>query len=366
MSPECIQCSIDALRARWSRKRNRLVTSFFSSLYFLIFLLMKRFSISLFFFFLLCTSGILLACAQQKGSQTTSVVKSDLGKKADTTFFFQRERLMDIPSIPEYLITPKDRAKYFIQHYWDLWDGQDSTYLQHPKAFEQTVVDYLGVVLSVTEIDLPTQKSHLLAPLALSRGRILETILGFYQKYLYEAESPFYNEELFLHVLEWAAKTPTLSYAQGIRTQALLELLNRNRVGSPVENFPMVTSESDSIFYVSELKGKPIILFFYTPGCDNCHNSLRELNENTLLHNLIEEERVELLLLFNGYGKDVWRNSFKELPPIGKVVYNEGDTILNTPLFDLRRSPSIYLIDAEGRVQLRNTTIQELQKKLNK
>ena len=48
-------------------------------------------------------------------------------------------------TIPNTLTEPEERAIYLVEHYWDNFDFQDTSYIDKPEALEQALVDYLDL-----------------------------------------------------------------------------------------------------------------------------------------------------------------------------------------------------------------------------
>ena len=88
-------------------------------------------------------------------------------------------------------------------------------------------------------------------------------------KYLYEGDSRFFNEDLYIAVLERALSSGVLGEADKLRPRYLLEQAMKNRVGFEAADFTYTLANGRSAS-LSELEADYTILFFNNPDCVKC------------------------------------------------------------------------------------------------
>lgn len=98
--------------------------------------------------------------------------------------------LFTLPTVPEALEAPADRALYLAQHYWDNTPLSDTLVNAYPDEFEAFLVDYLTIVPMLDD----DQQTAALKPLFAVATPLL-------RRYLTEAGSPVANAELYQHAL---------------------------------------------------------------------------------------------------------------------------------------------------------------------
>ncbi len=69
--------------------------------------------------------------------------------------------LFTLPTIPEAIVAPVDRAAYLAEHYWDNTPLSDTLVSNHTEDFERFLVDYLTIVPLLDE----QRQSQVLKPL---------------------------------------------------------------------------------------------------------------------------------------------------------------------------------------------------------
>lgn len=262
------------------------------------------------------------------------------------------------PEVPLLLETPHDKALYCVEHFWDRFDFQNGAkYLEeNRKLLDESFVDFLGIALS---LPLEEVKDFLTIPAEKSHGELFRYFEEMYRLYLYEKNSPFQSEEHYISVLEWYSTSPKTDLALTQRSQMMLRLLKRNRVGNMAEDFSFTQLEG-GIRRLRDYRGKPTLLFFYTPGCEGCIRATDALIEDPTLTEWLLWGRLNLLYIYVEEDIEAFKRSLSTLPEQAVPGINEDLSVINTPLYDLKDSPTLYLLDAKGYVLLKDASVEEI------
>lgn len=263
------------------------------------------------------------------------------------------------PEVPAMLETPQARARYYLEHYWDSFDFEHGDrYLSDSAALEQAFVDFLGIAMS---LPIDEVKSTITTPAQKANGKLFLFFEHMYNHYLYEEGSPLANEDYYLPVLEFYTTSPKSDLATMERSKMLFKLVNRNRPGSYAQNFAFNIPEGE-VKHLADFRGKPTLLFFFTPGCDVCKSATEYIIEETHINNYVTSGKLNLLYISADGDNDAFRKALSEIPPFATAGVNNDGTVLNAPLYDLKASPTIYLLDEFGRVILKDAPIQRINK----
>ena len=126
------------------------------------------------------------------------------------------------PTIPMTIQNVDERATYFVAHFWDECDFNDPELTKRPARIEQSMANFLGIA---SRLPLEQVKKPMLQPLESSRGELFSLFIDLYEKYLFEPNSPFFNEEYYYPIVEWITHSPKASLAQLERAKHRLHLL---------------------------------------------------------------------------------------------------------------------------------------------
>ena len=143
------------------------------------------------------------------------------------------------PAVPVTLTSPEDRADYLAEHYWKHFDFTDSTYIHMPEITEQAYVNYIDVLKLVDKDKATVYMAQTMRGAEASK-QVLNYFSELAEKYLYDPNSPFQNDQLYIPVLETLIKSDYSSESDKIRYNALLTLAKKNLPGSVAHNFSFI------------------------------------------------------------------------------------------------------------------------------
>lgn len=254
-------------------------------------------------------------------------------------------------------------------HWWDGVDFADTTLSEHPEALEERFAEYVGL-LGDERMDPETAGTLLRALL----GRAEANEAAFYlfgelcEKYLYSPDSPCRDEELYRHALLAVVESARFDDYRKLRPRYQLNMIGRNRVGEPATDLTFVLPDGgrSSLYAVG---AEFTILCFVDPGCPECGEVRRELVRQRLINRLAKQGRLRVVALYSSPEEDeeAWRASLGEYPEEWIAAYDAGAQVHYWGLYDLRRVPCLYLLDARKRVLCKGAvTVEQIAEALEK
>lgn len=295
-------------------------------------------------------------CAACGNNKANSASRTEV--PADTITAFT------LPAIPMMLNTPELRADYLVRHYWDNVNFADTNYIHHPEVTEQAWVDYIDILKLVPAKDADAGLKEVFAQAEKSKKNYLY-LAGLADKYLYNPNSPMRNEELYIPVLDALIATPVLDNVEKIRPQARRELAQKNRIGTKAINFTYtLASGKKNTLYA--LNAPYTLLFINNPGCHACAETIGELKGSPAISRLLSQKRLQLLSLYPDEELDEWRRHVSDFPPEWINGYDAKQSIKEKNLYDLKAVPTLYLLDKDKKVLLKDVTAEEVDRYLNK
>lgn len=237
-----------------------------------------------------------------------------------------------IPAIPSVLTTTQQKAEFVMRHYWDHFDFSDTTLIPRADYTEQAFADFVNMLPHVPA-PLASRGIDTLMTRAAADSAMYAHFMELSEKYLYEPNSPFRNEELYIGFLRHIVANENLEDILKVRPQYQLDMALKNRVGHKASDFGYTTLKGGKTrLYAAN--GERILLFFFRPDCSTC----KETKEYVRAHGV--DKLVEI----------VW-------------VDPDKDTHIDA-LYDLRASPTLYLLDKDKRVLLKDATIETIEQYL--
>jgi thioredoxin-related protein len=243
-----------------------------------------------------------------------------------------------------------------IQSFWDKFDFEDKGRATSADYGEQHFVDFINLFAHV-----PKEKQNLVIKDFLAKVSFDNEIQSYFEelskKYLYDINSPFYNEEFYILFLENYIQSNSISSTYKERYKILLRLAKKNRVGDLATDFKYYADGKVNNLY--DLKSKFIILFFYEPGCPYCESAMAILKKDEDFSKLLNIN-VVLLAIYPDGERKIWEQYAENIPNNWINGIDLEKTILKRSLYDLKASPTIYLLDQNKKILLKDTDLPKL------
>lgn len=269
-----------------------------------------------------------------------------------------------LPPIPGAITVPGERAKYLTMHYWDRFDFADRKLINRPEITEQAFVDYINILNHVPAENADESVAYTLNKAAEDTVVYLH-FATLFEKYLYDPNSPFRNEELYIPVLQEITRSPLLTEAEQSPFLFQLDMVLKNRVGQKANNFSY-TLPSGQSFDLYNLKSEYILLMFSNPGCSTCEAVTKRLAQSREMNQALslngpDRTMLTILTVYPDNDLEEWLDHLDELPAAWVHGYDKGARITQEKLYDIKAFPTLYLLDREKSVILKDTSIEALE-----
>ena len=307
---------------------------------------MKTYLNIFFLFLILCT-----ACGNRKASDNQAeYIKNDSTK----TFA--------LPVIPAMLNTPESRADYLVRHYWENVDFADTTYLDNREVMEQAWVDYIDIMKIVPEETAISAIKQMYKDAGKNK-RVFFFFTDLAEKYLYDPNSPMRNEELYIPVLDAMLESTVLDDTEKILPKGRRDLAEQNRLGRQAEDFTytLVSGKSGTLYGV---KANYTLLFINNPGCHACEEGIKELKQAPAINKEFEAGNLKILSVYPDEDKEEWKRHLSDFPKEWINGYDKKLMIKEKNLYDLKAIPTLYLLDKNKKVLLKDAVVGQIEQYL--
>lgn len=102
------------------------------------------------------------------------------------------------------------------------------------------------------------------------------------------------------------------------------------------------------------------ILFINNPRCHACAETIDELRSAEIIEKLLEDRRFGILAIYPDEGLGEWKQHTKDYPEDWVNSYDKEQTNSNKELYDLKIIPTLYLLDKNKTVLLKNATFSNI------
>lgn len=268
----------------------------------------------------------------------------------------QAQQSFPYPAIPDTLRSVEQRAGYLSEHYWDNYNFADTLLLKSKEVTEQGFVNFIDILnrlnldnaskgvahkdiaqkgitrkdiarKDITRKDITQKGIACFTRKAFSNAAAKERFENLIEHYFEDQLSPVRNDRVYLIFLEEMKNSPCFNETEKERIAFKIKTTNKNLPGDIAINFKF-KDENGKEHQLSDYKDQKVILYFYDPDCENCHEVSAWLKQQSI-------------------------------PADIKVLKMIADNHISY-MYSLKNMPTIFLLDKENKVILKDCTAQEL------
>ena len=276
--------------------------------------------------------------------------------------------------IPAAYTDPDERFAYAVEHYWDGFFGGDgktdsARVLGVPKGeVEQALANYIGVLGQTSLPQARKAVSGLFDDLAAKQAadtsnRVYLAMTEMVARYLYDPNSPLRDEDLYLPFVQKMASSPLTREDMRTAYRYEAQMCALNPRGSVAPDF-VITMKNGTQLSMHSVRAERTLLFFSNPGCHNCKEIIDALQADENILNLIREGRLAVLNIYIDEDLAAWRSYMPIYPKEWLNGYDAAHILRQDVLYNIRAIPSLYLLDAEKRILLKDAPLEKVQQAL--
>jgi thioredoxin-related protein len=143
-----------------------------------------------------------------------------------------------------------------------------------------------------------------------------------------------------------------------------LELALQNEVGCQANDFIYVTPDGKQ-YKMYDVNINHTLLFFYNPECPACKDIKAELMASPIIKHKLKIRELALLSMYIDKDLKVWKDHLTELPKTWIAGRDQDEHIYKNGIYDVRAIPSLYLLDKDKTVLLKDATkIEDIETQL--
>lgn len=263
-----------------------------------------------------------------------------------------------LPQIPAILNTQEQKRAYLSKHFWDNFNFSDTTLISDSEFTERALAEFINILKLVKPNESDTALKSLITA-ASKDSSMLHHFIEITEKYLYNPNSPFRNNTMYISVLEGVISLENLEDIYKIRPKYQLELEKKNMVGERATNFnyTLANGTTSNLYSVNS---KYTLLIFSNPDCMECARVKQQIMETPLFTN---NKEIKILSIYPDKDLTIWKDAIDTFPKEWINGYDKGYVSENS-LYDLRAIPTLYLLDRDKIVLLKDATIESVHKYL--
>lgn len=232
---------------------------------------------------------------------------------------------------------------------YSVWEGfafENKQAVESREAEER----FAHFLLSLERVAPAQQNEQIGALLAKAKqNNVTARFLTLAEKYLYDPNSPYRNDERYLLFLQYAAAHQLVDYTTNPRYQKHYAMVQKNRVGTLATDFPF-TTQTGKKGHLYGVQNRYTLLFFHDPNCEECQFVKQQL-ENQHAH--FVSKGVQVVAVYIDEEVEAWQKA--QYPSTWLSVY--APEIDQQDLYDIKALPTLYLLDTQKCVLLKDAQV---------
>ncbi|MDD4158132.1 MAG: DUF5106 domain-containing protein, partial [Proteiniphilum sp.] len=185
------------------------------------------------------------------------------------------------------------------------------------------------------------------------------------EKYLYDPNSPFRNEEQYIPVLKEVTASSLLAEKERLRYRSQLVMTLKNRVGQKANNITCTLASGES-FSLWDLRSQYVLLLFSHPGWPACEAVTRRLESSPALNRALAmnsptRTMLTILTVYPDSDSEEWKAHLPDLPKQWLHADDRAKEIIQKQLYDLKTIPALYLLDQDKKVIFKETSVETVE-----
>ena len=195
-------------------------------------------------------------------------------------------------------------------------------------------------------------------------SNVFETFSALADKYLYDPNSPLRNEDHYNSFARRLSSCDLVEPSLRGKYRYEAEMTSLNRMGTVAADFRF-SDKNGRTHTLHGIEAPMTLLFFSNPGCEACMNIIQVLKGDQRISSMISSGALAVLNIYIDEDLQAWR---EYMPIYPEEWYNgfDPDLVIRTDnLYSVRAIPSLYLLDNDKRVIMKDAPENKLFNYLN-
>lgn len=260
------------------------------------------------------------------------------------------EPLFEYPVAPDSISTLQGKSDYLMRHFWDGMDFKTKTTVDQ-NALNDAFKVYITSMRFADAKEAEKSIDNLLASIA-RKEALQYQFTRAAEENLYSPRAEFWNDALYLKFLDALLSNKKVKNDRKVRFRHQSTLLRNTLVGAVPPQFEYEAPSGTKCHFSPD--GVVTVIEFGDPDCDECRLSKLKMETDVSFNSLVDRGLVNVLFI-DVNPEEGWQAKLEGFPQ--KWHCGASDEVAD--LYDLRSTPTFYVIDKEGRIAVKNVGVAD-------
>ena len=287
----------------------------------------------------------------------------------------------DFPAItvPQMIASDKEALEYMLENYWNGFlsserlekinkagAGNRQVLGVDSVKFDRAFAEYV-YLLDFAEKNVPQEpdlRNRSVEKLfraadslyAMGEKTFLLRLMDLGERYLYYPSSPFLNEELYIPFVDNILALRSLDSLSKMPYEYQSRIVHLNRKGYPAGDFEFAFMDESGTRRerLYDLKADYLLLYFNNPDCHSCKIVSEKIRDIPVLREMTRQGKLKVVSMYIDTDLDLWKRYAGNYPDNWIYAYDPLFILRENGIYGLRAIPSLYLLDKDKRVILKD------------
>ena len=277
-------------------------------------------------------------------------------------------RAFPTAEVPIMYSQPQERIGWLVQHFWEPFTDTGTLFPCDSNLVNgvarKDVESQMGIFATLLQ-NVPPPEAQKGVKRLFDRAQSFQSVhpesnlfpelVSLTAHYLYDPNSPVRSEESYLPFVQALSQSELVPEPERARYAWQAQICALNRPGTPAANFSFVDTEGRrrSLYGI---KAPLTLLIFGNPDCKACREIMEMLSTVPAAAQLIASGSLKVVDVYIDEDIAAWKAGKDSYPREWINGYDPSFTIRQDLLYCVRAIPSLYLLDRDKRVLLKDAT----------
>lgn len=271
-------------------------------------------------------------------------------------------------AVPDMISDSQDRAEYVVMHWWDSFTDPNRSY-PCDSSFVSGVVNEEVERNMANWVNMMNMLDYSISRKAVVRlydrgaacevkdssSNVFESLSTLVEKYLYDPNSPFRNEDIYGAYAEKMASSELVDDVMRGKFEREARLSALNRVGTKAADFRFCDING-RYYSLYEIDAELTLLFFSNPGCTACKDIIDVLSNEPVISGLIKNGTMAVLNIYIDEDIQSWMSYMPIYPETWYNGFDPDMLIRGDNIYYVRAIPSLYLLNKDKIVIMKDAS----------
>ena len=193
--------------------------------------------------------------------------------------------------------------------------------------------------------------------------KLLMRLIEMSERYLYNPNSPFLNEELYIPVVDAVLELRSIDSLHKMQHVYQKNMVMLNRKGTVASNFDyeyLLPDRRPAYSSLHKTDAEYLLIYFNNPGCASCKEIEAILSNNQTVAYMLEEGRLKVISMYIDKDIKSWEERFAMAPRNWIYARDYMNQFEANELYGIRAIPSMYLLGKGKEVILKDAPAERI------